>query len=52
MVGLPGFGPGSFPHTTASSALREPKSHKDLANEGRDWRILRNVGLFTRFSLY
>jgi hypothetical protein len=26
MVGLPGFGPGSFPHTAHGDGLREPKS--------------------------
>jgi intergrase/recombinase len=36
-VGLPGFGPGSFPHTAHGDGLREPKSPKDLSKEGVDW---------------
>jgi len=36
-VGLPGFGPGSFPCKAHVLALREPKSHKDLSKEGVDW---------------
>jgi intergrase/recombinase len=37
MVGLPGFGPGSFPHTAPGDGLGEPKSGKDLSKEGLDW---------------
>ncbi len=42
MVGLPGFGPGSFPHTADSDGLREPKS-PSLDHASRQPHIARGL---------